>query len=244
MLSKDQIVFTKENIDTYLKALAKEYRRLGGRSLPAEIVLIGGASVLINYGFREMTTDMDAVIQSASTMKEAIDHVGDELGLPRGWLNEDFKRTSSYSPKLMQYSVHYKTFYGVLDVRTVSGEYLIAMKLMSGRQYKNDLSDILGILASHEKAKDPLTMEKIDGAVKDLYGTWEDISDTAKAFINNVMKDGDYSRLIAEVRENEMETKSALIEFQDKYPGKANTKNIEDIVSNLKKRKKKEEQER
>ena len=51
MSSKDQIVFTKDNIDTYLKALAKEYRRLGGRSLPAEIVLIGGASVLINYGF-------------------------------------------------------------------------------------------------------------------------------------------------------------------------------------------------
>lgn len=244
MSSKDQIAFTKENIDTYLKALAKEYRKLGGRSLPAEIVLIGGASVLINYGFREMTADMDAVIQSASTMKEAIDHVGDELGLPRGWLNEDFKRTSSYSPKLMQYSVHYKTFYGVLDVRTVSGEYLIAMKLKAGRQYKNDLSDILGILASHKKAGKPITREMIDGAVKDLYGTWDDIPDTAKAFINNVMKDGDYSRLIAEIRESEMETRSALIEFQDKYPGKANTKNVDDIVINLRKRKKKEERER
>lgn len=244
MSSKEQIVFTKENIDTYLKALAKEYRKLGGRSLPAEIVLIGGASVLVNYGFRDMTTDMDAVIQAASTMKEAIDHVGDELGLPRGWLNEDFKRTSSYSPKLVQYSKYYKTFYGVLDVRTVSGEYLIAMKLMSGRQHKNDLSDILGILESHEKAKEPLTMEKIDGAVKDLYGSWGNISDTAKAFINNVIKDGDYSRLIMEVREDEMETKSALLERQDKYPGKANTKSVDEIVSNLKERKKKEERER
>ena len=84
MSSDDRIVFTKGNIDTYLKALAKEYRKLGGRKLPAEIVLIGGASVLINYGFREMTTDIDALIQSASTMKEAIDHVGDMYGLPRG----------------------------------------------------------------------------------------------------------------------------------------------------------------
>ena len=55
MSSDDRIVFTKDNIDAYLKALAKEYRKLGGRKLPAEIVLIGGASVLINYGFREMT---------------------------------------------------------------------------------------------------------------------------------------------------------------------------------------------
>ena len=143
MSSDNRMVFTKDNIDTYLKALAKEYRKLGGRKLRAEIVLIGGASVLINYGFREMTTDIDALIQSASTMKEAIDHVGDMYGLPRGWLNEDFKRTASYTPKLIQHSEYYKTFYGVLTIRSVSGEYLIAMKLRAGRQYKNDLSDIL-----------------------------------------------------------------------------------------------------
>ena len=46
MSSDDRLVFTKDNIDTYLKALAKEYRKLGGRRLPAEIVLIGGASLL------------------------------------------------------------------------------------------------------------------------------------------------------------------------------------------------------
>ena len=40
-----------------------------------------------------------------------------------------------------------------------------------------------------------------------------------------------------DIRESEMETKSALLEFQDKYPGKANTQNVDDIVSKLKKRK-------
>ena len=44
--------------------------------------------------------------------------------------------TLSYSPKLEQYSVYYKSFYGVLNVRTISAEYLIAMKLCSGRKYK------------------------------------------------------------------------------------------------------------
>ena len=47
--------FTKENLDNYLKELAKEFRKLNGNKMPAEIILIGGASVLINYGFREMT---------------------------------------------------------------------------------------------------------------------------------------------------------------------------------------------
>lgn len=40
----------------------------------------------------------------------------------------------------------YKTFANILQIRTVSAEYLVAMKLMAGHQYKNDLSDIVGVL--------------------------------------------------------------------------------------------------
>lgn len=62
MSSDKQTEFTKENIDTYLKEIAKEYRKQIGKKMPAELILIGGASVLINYGFRDMTTDIDALI--------------------------------------------------------------------------------------------------------------------------------------------------------------------------------------
>ena len=72
--------FTKENLDSYLKELAKEFRKKNGTRMPAEIVLIGGASILINYGFREMTYDMDAIIKSSGAMKDAINTVGDRLG--------------------------------------------------------------------------------------------------------------------------------------------------------------------
>ena len=37
----------------------------------------------------------------------------------------------------------------------------------SGRTYKNDLSDILGILAEHEKRHDPLLLSQIQKAVID-----------------------------------------------------------------------------
>ncbi|WP_251353285.1 DUF6036 family nucleotidyltransferase [Hominisplanchenecus murintestinalis] len=80
--------FTKENLDYYLKELAKEFRKRNGKNTPAEIVLVGGAAILANYGFCEMTYDIDAVITSSS-----------------------------------------------------------AMKLMSGRHCKKDLSDIIGILS-------------------------------------------------------------------------------------------------
>lgn len=78
MSSDLSFTFTKENIDAYLKAVAKEYRKLVGKNMPAELILIGGASVLINYGFREMTTDVDALISAASAMKDAINNVRDK----------------------------------------------------------------------------------------------------------------------------------------------------------------------
>ena len=82
--------FTKENLDFYLKELAKEFRKRNGRNTPAEIILVGGAAILINYGFREMTSDIDAVITASSAMKDAVNATGDRLGLANGWLNADF----------------------------------------------------------------------------------------------------------------------------------------------------------
>lgn len=126
MLSEASNYFTKENLSGYLKELAKEYRKRVGKSMPAEIVLVGGAAVLANYGFRNMTTDVDAVIHAASSMKDAINCVGDKYGLPNGWLNTDFMYTSSYTPKLDQFSQYYRTFSNVLTIRTVTAEHLIA----------------------------------------------------------------------------------------------------------------------
>ena len=61
--------FTKENLDSCLKKLAKEFRKKNGTRMPAEIILIGGASILINYGFREMTYDIYAIIKSSEAMQ-------------------------------------------------------------------------------------------------------------------------------------------------------------------------------
>ena len=75
--------FTKDNLDAYLKELAKEFRRQNGKLMPAEIILVGGAAILVNYGFREMTADIDAIIHASSAMRDAILRVGDRFGLPK-----------------------------------------------------------------------------------------------------------------------------------------------------------------
>ena len=226
--------FTKENLDTYLKELAKEFRRLNGKSMPAEIVLLGGAAILTNYGFRDMTTDIDAVIHAASSMKDAINMVGDKFDLPNGWLNADFMHTGSYSPKLDEFSVYYKSFYGVLSVRTIAAEYLIAMKLRSGRKYKNDLSDVIGILAEHEKKGAPITLKKIDAAVTNLYGGWDAFPKDSKSFIEDALKNGDFENVYTSVKKDEIESKDILIGFEKNYPKVAKESNINDILKTLK----------
>ena len=236
MSSESSNYFTKENLNTYLKELGKEYKKINGKSMPAEIILIGGAAILANYGFREMTTDVDAIIHAVSSMKEAVNKVGDKYNLPNGWLNADFMKTDSYSSKLDQYSVYYKEFSNVLTVRTVSAEYLIAMKLCSGRKYKKDLSDIIGILAEHEKRGEPITLEKIDKAVTDLYGSWDKISEDSRIFIEETMKKGDFEKVYTEISVEENKAKDLLINFEQDYPGVANTANVNDILMNLKKK--------
>jgi len=234
--------FTKENLDSYLRELAKEFRKKNGNKMSAEIILIGGASILINYGFREMTYDMDAIIKSSGAMKEAINTVGDRLELPVGWLNTDFANTKSYTPRLVEYSKYYKTFANILQVRTVSAEYLVAMKLMAGRQYKNDLSDIVGILIEQEERRKPLSFEVIQKAIVDLYDSYDKIPEESKVFMEAVYNKEDLHDFYRQCREIEQENKDTLVEFQENYPGVLNGNNLADVLkaARAKKQEKKE----
>jgi hypothetical protein len=224
---------TRENLDEYLKELAKEFRKLNGTKMPAEIILIGGAAVLANYGFREMTYDIDAIIHASSAMKDAINRIGDKFGLPRGWFNADFQRTASYSYKLYEVSVYYKTYSNVLQIRTVAAEYLIAMKLISGRAYKNDLSDVAGILLEHQRRGEPIERLTIDAAIKKLYGEVS-LPETSKELLNAAFAGGDYEKLYRESRRSEKLSKEILVEFERDYPNTLKCENIDDIIRRAK----------
>lgn len=234
MSSKHIDFFSKENLDDYLKELAKEYRKMGGKMMPAEIILTGGAAILANYGFRNTTTDVDAVIRAASTMKDAINAVADRLELSNGWLNADVTRTESYSPKLREHSVYYKEFYDVLSVRTISSEYLIAMKLCSGRTFKHDLSDVIGILAEHEKRGVPITYADIDKAVNNLYGGWEKIPVNSRTFMESALKADNYEKIYVTTKNNEALNSDLLERYNQEHPGVLNADNTESILNSLK----------
>ena len=232
--------FTSENLDFYLKALAKEYRKQAGKTAPAEVVLIGGAAILANYGFREMTYDMDAIISASSAMEDAILRVTDQYNLPNGWINTDFKRTKSYTPKLIEHSAYYKTFSGVLTVRTVTAEYLIAMKLVSGRIYKNDLSDVVGIVGEHRRRGKPITFDAVERAVIELYGSWDMAQEHAKEFARAVLESPDAETLYERYRSSEIEAKDILLDVERQYPGAVNEESAAEILKKAREKKRRQ----
>ncbi len=237
-------VFTKDNLDNYLKELGREFRKRNGTKMPAEIILVGGAAILANYGFREMTYDIDAVVTASSAMKEAVNAVGDKFQLPNRWLNADFKNTNSYSPKLRQYSKHYRTYSNVLHIRAVNAEYLIAMKLMSGRSYKKDLSDVVGILYEQEKSGQPLGYEKIDKAVKELYGDWNGISDYARKILLTALSSENLAELFEQQMKEENLSRQILLHAEQKDTKAVTESSAEDIIRKALAKKKSNRDER
>lgn len=204
--------FTKEDIDHYLYLLAREYKHRNRKNKHVEIILVGGASIIINYGFRDATTDIDAMIMADSVMQEAIYAVAEKENIPDGWLNADFMRSGSFSNALIATSSYYKTFANVLEVRTVKAEYLLAMKLVSGRNYKRDLSDIVGMIEYYKQQGDPITGERVDKAVKTLYGSWEKVDDYARQIYIAAMNDSMAGKIYNEIVSEEDANKALKLE--------------------------------
>ena len=173
-------VLTKENLNNILNNFAKYYKKNCG-NIPIEIVIVGGGSILINYDFRGITKDLDVVCRMVSGFKEAVKKTSDEMNLPDDWMNTDVKFLSSYSSKLGHISKYYRSLNnGTVNIRTVKGEYLIATKMQSGREFGNDIPDIIGILFSEKENSNDITFEQIMNAGTFLYEDKFNVTESLK----------------------------------------------------------------
>ena len=230
----NKVLFTKDNIDNLLFQLAKEYKKINRKNTLAEIVIIGGAAIVSKYGFRASTTDIDSLIFASSSMKDAINTVGDKNGLPTGWINEEFRKTSSYTEKIRQYSKHYKLFANILEARMLPSEYDVAMKLASLRPYKYDMSDAVGIIKSEN-----ITREQIEKAVVDFYGGFDNLSrpDEAKKLIDSIFSAHNLDELYDSTRSSESDNRVILKDIDDNYPKLLNEGNLASVLEAAKRKK-------
>ena len=131
---------------------------------------VGGGSIMLNYQFRDATQDLDVILHTASGIKDVIVRFADENGLHRDWMNTDFVKTASFSEALTEVSRHYCWLNNqTLEIRTVSGVYLIAMKMVAHRDYRNDISDAIGILIEEAENGHAFTYDDVEAAYQKLY---------------------------------------------------------------------------
>jgi hypothetical protein len=133
---------SKQDIEDLLSQLSE---KLGQRGLKAEICLVGGAVMVLAFGSRESTHDLDGVFAPKAEVLTCVAEVGAERKLPEDWLNkgvEGFLATNSefISDGMRQYSN--------LSIKRASTEYMFAMKAMSarisgfGEDKSNDSNDL------------------------------------------------------------------------------------------------------
>jgi hypothetical protein len=121
------VPLSAEDIRNGLDALAAELRRRGER---AEIAVAGGAALVLLFNARQTTKDVDAYVlrPEASHVREAVQEVAKELGLPDDWLNDSAK---GYFIGVSIGEVLHNS--DALVARAVSTTQLLAMKLAAWR---------------------------------------------------------------------------------------------------------------
>ncbi len=169
-------------------------------------------------------------------MKDAANSVGEKYNLPYGWLNSDFKNTDSYTPKIEQYSVYYREYSHILQIRILPPEYIVAMKLMSGRPYKHDLSDVVGILYEQQEKGKPLSPEQICTAFENLYENIEKMPENSYDLLLAAFETNNLMELMEQTKNKEEKSKKLLKEFEGKYENVLKEDNLSDILKQLEKK--------
>lgn len=131
-----------QEIQAYLTRLSE---LLATRGVVGEVVLFGGAAMVLAHKARVSTKDVDAVFAPKDVVYQAAAEVTRECGAAEGWLNDAVKGFLSSTGETLP----------LLDlpnlkVFVAAPEYLLAMKCMSMRIGKDetDIRDIK-FLAEH-----------------------------------------------------------------------------------------------
>lgn len=137
----------------YLSELGKQLEELGiSKSEPVELEMIGGGFMLTQVHNRPFTEDVDVLVMNPDAMadperyrvyKNAVRFVAYDYMLSEKWLSDnigDFMQMLGRVPK----GKLWKQF-GPLKIYIPSADYILALKLIAGRQKDED--DIVALLS-------------------------------------------------------------------------------------------------
>jgi len=129
-----------QSIETYLADLGSELASMGVKE-PVRVLLVGGAFMLTQLHNRPTTNNVDVLLKDVDdpatsllyqSFKTAVRAVATCNRIPLTWVNDmigDFLRDASNVPQ----GTLWRT-YGSLEVYIPEAEYILALKLLAGRQ--------------------------------------------------------------------------------------------------------------
>jgi hypothetical protein len=135
----------EKEIETYLDQLGQELRRLNIQ-YPVRVLLIGGAFMLLQIKNRRTTDDVDVLLKDedpaiSQIFKSSVRVVANKNRLRGNRLNDmmaDFLRDVGSVPEGILWRR-----YGSLEIFLPPREYILALKLLAGRQ--KDREDIIAL---------------------------------------------------------------------------------------------------
>ena len=163
--------------DDIKRAFAALSEQLAREHASAEIVVVGGAALVLLFHARETTKDVDAVFlrPEASVVRHAAEDVAGQLNLPSDWLNDGAK---GYLVGITSGELLYDS--PSLTVRAASTEQLLAMKLAAWRDAidRSDASLLLNEMGGTRDAiwsalKPFVPLQQLDKASYAFDGLWE-----------------------------------------------------------------------
>lgn len=178
MHQTEQPYLKRRNINKYLKRLSEVMieNNLG----PCNILVVGGAAVALGTDVRRSTVDIDICIRERSQLYYCCLQVAKEFNIPNDWINADVMRSQSFSYRLFEKAVHYRTFGGVLNVYIPADIDLFCMKLVSFRQ--KDLTDLIKLASNMKKRS--ITRQDILNNFNYLYNDMYLLGSRARNFLN------------------------------------------------------------
>lgn len=135
---------TKDDIENGLQGINERARR---SAVLIELSVYGGAVLSLVFNAREITRDVDAVVNGDPTLlRRFAAEVAQEQGWPDDWLNDGVKGFRSSKERMRLYEKFSGAAEGGLRVIMPTPEYLFAMKCMAmrpdGIEGSHDISDI------------------------------------------------------------------------------------------------------
>jgi hypothetical protein len=176
---------TRERIIEALNLLGK---LAAEKNVKLELSLFGGSAMMLAYGSRDRTKDVDAIIRPSQVASELVKQVAERLNLHEAWLNDDVKRFVSDAGTFAPLQIHELESAAKqhLKITRASASYLLAMKALACRSalpgYAGDIEDLRFLIRKMEIR----TLDQLDEHIGRFY-PGDAMTSQARAIIETLL---------------------------------------------------------